>query len=519
MAVSSMLLPRLLGPTEFGEYSLILAVSGLVAIGTQIGLPQAVRKFVADLHSTGKNALARKLVTKLVIIQSGLAVLGCLAMLAIQAFLIHDAHMKVLAILLAFGALPSVIAAIYINAMNGMEMIDTTSKIGGALGVITTTANIIVLLKGGGSVGILLVLLVANTVYLIVTVIFYFRAMKASAPAVSSESGDYPRLGRAIALYSIGATAAGICTVVALDKSEIYFLRVTAGIEGVAMYALAFNLAQKVLMIPTAWAGVLIPAFAKRSSQGDTAAASRLYHESIKSYFLVMTPFSLLMSSQATWLIKLLYGEQYLPASTAFSIAMLTVPSAAFSVPAFSVIYGINGMTRKALAYMLIPVLLDLLLSATLIPKFGVTGAALANLVTQWSMAFFLARYISNEHKFFIPKRHLLRVLACSVVPGLLCFFAVSLIGTKVGFVTMILGALSCLLALRHLNVFAEFAGLEEYAGKIPGKSGVIAKRLASWLMNGSGKAAAVDQIAKAASNNVAAKENAKELIAAGKDS
>src|SRR5262249_49158492 len=201
--------------------------------------------------------------------------------------------------------------------------------------------------------------------------------------------------------------------------------------------------------------------------------------------FLPMAPFVFLVASQSHLLIHALYGARYLPATGALAIAMLTIPAAAFTAPAMSVVYAIDGITFHTLLYMLIPVCLDLLISASAIPIWGVTAAACANLATQWSMALLLTLYVKRRHGFSPPFNFFGRVLLGSLVSAGLSGVIASFLGEKAGIIAPVIGAAFVLMSLRELRVFSEpeFVMLQPYFfSKLPKRFHPIVQRGLDWM-------------------------------------
>jgi O-antigen/teichoic acid export membrane protein len=274
-----------------------------------------------------------------------------------------------------------------------------------------------------------------------------------------------------------------------MGQSEIFFLKLSGGVKAVAMYVIAFNLAQKIVTIPNAYSGILIPAFARRASRGESSSVFKLYSASINAYCLLIVPCALLVASQSTMFIRVLFGARYLPASAACAVTMLTVPATCFTVPAMSVIYATTGVRRRTLCYMLVPAALDIALSYAIIPIWGINGAAIANFCTQWSMAICMTIYVTRSHNLVVLSSYLSNILTSAVL-GALSSAAIVLFGGQqfapLGFVV---GGLLSLFELRRRNIFAgaEFQRVHELAAKVPARPGTVVRGILRWLSKSEG--------------------------------
>lgn len=480
--ISAIAIPRLLGPEEFGKYTFVLWVTGLITMCTQLGLPDGVRKFVADLSGREQFADAHKLATQLVSAQTILTLIGSLVMVGISLSFVHDENTRLLFWLAAAYTPFSTIAAIFSDAVNGKGAIYVTSRFAGACGVIGAALALVSLVLGYKVTGLFVVMLFCNAAYCLGMFIVFKTQFKDYAGA----SVTHKIAAQPVAAYCFGVFSASLCLSVALDKSEMYFVKQCLGLEAAGLYVLAFNLSQKLLMLPRALSTVFIPALAQRFSKGHHDSAKSLYTNCVRLYFATIAPFSVIVAGCAEPLIRVLYGHAYLGASSAFVIAMFAAPAAAFTLPALSAVYAITGVTVKAFGCLAIPTLVDLVLAATLVPKFGITGAAFANLVTQWTLAALLVLYVERKYHFRMAKPLFIKVAICSAISGAICWSLTRVLNHSV-FNTVLCGAAGTVVlpfAYKYLRVFepAELSVASDLVLRLPPYVRWIASPVVRWF-------------------------------------
>ena len=125
-------------------------------------------------------------------------------------------------------------------------------------------------------------------------------------------------------------------------------------------------------------------------------------------------------------LIKLVYGDQYLPTVPVFQILIFTV---LIIFPATLIGNSLLAYhkQKKLAVYMGIAATGNIVFNAILIPFYGIIGAAIATIATQLlsnSLSWRLMKKINNFYTF----RHLKKIIICALAMGIF-----SLIFNKLG--------------------------------------------------------------------------------------
>lgn len=158
------------------------------------------------------------------------------------------------------------------------------------------------------------------------------------------------------------------------DKLLIaYFL----GPAPVAFYAVAVNLASKLLSVAAALTSFVFPRAINLATGGDRQALTALYLRASRFTLLAVLPLAIPVIWLAPQFLSLWLGDEF-SAESAVLLQVLTVAYcvAVLSVPA-SQIYNGLGNSRIGAAYAAAGSLINLVLCALLIPLFGTIGATL----------------------------------------------------------------------------------------------------------------------------------------------
>lgn len=159
------------------------------------------------------------------------------------------------------------------------------------------------------------------------------------------------------------------------------------GIEKVGIYSVAVNLVEVWYFIPMAITATVFPAIVNAKKLSDV-----IYYAKLEKLYLLMMWLSVLIALPMTFLskaiISLVYGQQYEAAHSALSILCWSGVFI-FSGLVSNHWYLLENLNRFTLYRHIIGVVANISLNVILIPRYGISGAAMATLVTQ-----FLSSYI-----------------------------------------------------------------------------------------------------------------------------
>jgi O-antigen/teichoic acid export membrane protein len=192
---------------------------------------------------------------------------------------------------------------------------------------------------------------------------------------------------------------------IAAIMNQIYFHfdLITIGfIKGeiaVGFYNAGFKLITFLLSVDTAFAWVYFPLVSRYFSESEEKLR-KLIFTGTKLIFLFVTPLALGGMMLAERLIVLIYGGDFSPASNALRILVWAIPlTSVQTIFAFGLI-GCNREKRYSLG-MIIGTVLNVVLNVLLIPRFGISGAAAATILSEIVML--AAMFLWFRDILFVP--------------------------------------------------------------------------------------------------------------------
>jgi O-antigen/teichoic acid export membrane protein len=180
------------------------------------------------------------------------------------------------------------------------------------------------------------------------------------------------------------------------DLITIGFLR---GETPVGLYNAGFKLITFLLSVDTAFAWVYFPMVSRYFSQSKEKLKTLVF-TGAKLILLFVTPLAFGGTMLAGRIISLIYGEQFAAASNAFRILIWAIPlTSVQTIFAFGLI-GCNRERRYALG-MVVGTVLNVVLNVFLIPRFGISGAAIATILSEIVMLVIM--FLSFKDIVFVP--------------------------------------------------------------------------------------------------------------------
>jgi O-antigen/teichoic acid export membrane protein len=172
--------------------------------------------------------------------------------------------------------------------------------------------------------------------------------------------------------------------------------------EAVGQYAAAVRISEAWYFIPMVIASSLFPAIVNAKKQSE-----ELYYARLQKLYDLMVwmaiAIALPMTFLSDWVVNLLYGSQY---SQAGSVLMIHIWAGVFVFlgVAFSKYLTIENLTKKMFYRTFLGAILNIILNYFLIPKYGINGAAIATLLSQFVANYVYDIFDKDLHKQLIMK-------------------------------------------------------------------------------------------------------------------
>ena len=442
---------RIIGPQKLGYFNFVYWLTSTTGLVGSLGIPMTTLKYMAEFLGANQRSQAKSVFWYSMRIQAGIAVL--LALIGeIVVFTVGDPEYRTISAFLVLSLVPQMITFIPSQANAAAENIKANTR-GALFGMVVNVVGVGLSLALGWN---LLGIAIFTFLYRACELVAKFLPVHAGMSGVGTEALSAEIKKRMFA-FSGRSTGLMLLQVLVWDRSDVIFLKLLqSDIKQIAFFSISFSLAERLLMLPQAFASAL----------GATQMAEygrdreRLYRmTSVAATYIILAslPILLLASTLSGPIVKLLYGSQYLPAISVFAIvAMFAIPKGVLG-PAQTLLYSTEDL-GFLLGWGCFCGAVNIIGDLVLIPRMGAVGAALANGSAQTLAAIGIwYRAISRYHVRLDSKK----LAKIAIASAFMCTSVLLLNRVKLPFVVTLIsgslvGGMVFLVGLRWLRVFEQ---------------------------------------------------------------
>ena len=395
---------RILGAASYGAFAFATAIANFLAILSDFGVTPILSREIARDPERKKYHLLHG-----VLLKAGLLFINVVAVLLIipQFVTLEESKMlfPLLAVMLVFDSARDLIMAV-LRAMERMELeagvkIFSNLLIAGVglyfLKVFATSYSLMGAYVIGGGLGFVLALL------LLLPFLEKKKVIISRASLRAMLSSSWP-----LAILALIGTV--------LLSTDVVMLGWLSSPEEVGFYAAAQRPIILFYMFFGLVGSALFPVIMRLSKEGVLPKLRRIAEVGMRTNLAVALPMvvgGFLLREQ---IILLLYEIPYLAAISSFTILLFTfiamVPSGVLTN--FIIAYD---MQRRFFKFSIFTAIFNILLNFTLVPIFGIVGAACATLSSQILISFFLIRSARKIIR-FNPLQKSLKIFLAALIMG-----------------------------------------------------------------------------------------------------
>jgi O-antigen/teichoic acid export membrane protein len=406
--VTSVVIARLLGPAQMGEYTYWTWIIAVLPVFFGFGLAPATMKFAAELLVADQRELAGSLVRsvmKVAVIVSSVLAIG---LIAIGVTLDARAYLAISVLVAGLIALngPTGVLGASVHAAMDYRF---ASKMAMVLNAGQLILFVIVLNADGGLPGLLLVMIAFAALSLLLQALWFRRAYGSERRAVPPELRD------SFIKYCRSITALGLLDAVAWSRSEVFLLRLLSTTDQIAFYGLGYGISSRLIMAATLITHPMVPALSGLYRLNDTYRMNQIYNAALRYIALLTFPLALGGIFFARPLVTLLYGTGYDGVALPLAITAAASLAGAVMFACSAAIYAI-GRPDFLVRLNVILALTDVLVALLLIPRYGATGAALANAIAPWGALIAAAFFLQRRYALRFPVLSTMKILAAAAV-------------------------------------------------------------------------------------------------------
>jgi O-antigen/teichoic acid export membrane protein len=391
--VTTIVLARVLGPRDWGGYSIAASLLVIVTAATALGVDQGIAYFVGGRRWEPRAALGSALRMAAVT-----GTLGAVAGLVVRILVPSAfAGLPVWLTAVAVVAVPFSLALTYASSIAlASDRYEASMSMPAVLAALFLAVSIPAALLFGRT-GAVTALTVATVVTAVGAIVWALRQLPQAAPSPSGQ------LRRAISfgIKGYGANALQLVNY----QLDLFILAAVASAAAVGHYALAVSATTLLFVLPRALSAVLYPRVARLSAGGEEHTRDMVETKSLRHVSLIVGVTTLGMAAALELLLVPVFGADYRPA---INLGLILLPGAAaigVSTVLAATVVG-RGKPMYSLYGALITTPITIAMYATMIPRFHATGAALASTLS-YLMSFLIFCHFYRR----VTGRHVLPLL------------------------------------------------------------------------------------------------------------
>ena len=373
---------RGLGEARFGLLSLCWVVLGYFGI-FDLGMGRAATKYVAEALGAGEREAIPGLVWSAVVVQTVFGVLGGV-LLAVFTPLLMERFFTIspeligearASFYLLAAAVPLVlVASSFRGALEAAQRFDLINAVRVPSSIANYVLSLVGIVLGYRLPAIVLLLLVGRAVSALAFAVLSFRVFPGLGRAPRTDRGALGRL-----LSFGGWVTVSSVTIPILTYVEQFLIAGLLSVGALTYYSAPYEMVSRLAIFPAAIAATLFPAYSYYQAHQRERVAE-LSWRPLKYLVVTAAPLLVVLVLFAPEILDLwLRGDFAAQSTRALQVLTLSFTLNALSYIPYSAVQGLGRPDLKA-KLDLVSVPLFVLLSWLLIPRYGVTGAALAKL-------------------------------------------------------------------------------------------------------------------------------------------
>jgi len=394
-------LARILGPANFGLFNMTLAIMTYFVLAITFGLPTIGIREVAR-----KNDSAMQIWWEVGALRTGLAVLAYVLLLIIAIFIPALRNMRSLLIL--YGTNLFLIALMPDWTFIGLERMAWpafASLTGSAL----TLGLLFAFVRSADNLFAAIACIIAGSGFVVVILVAKLRGLSEGSPQLRVPSQRLRELMRQASPFIFASLSSQI-----YGNADLLLVGFISGKAAAGIYAAAYKIINLLAIFIGLISQATYPAMARLFSS-DPEKSKAFASAMTGAMLAVLLPIALggtLISAQLT---RFFYGAKYAATAKPLAILLWYVVLSALSI-SFSNALLANNEDRPYIIAITGGALIDVALIAFMVPKWGVTGAAVAMVIAEFFILLYLAVQARRKMKIkFIQVRTLLPILIATL--------------------------------------------------------------------------------------------------------
>ena len=417
--LSRMIIARWLGAADYGLICLGFAAMTIAATLSLVGLPSGIVRYVSFYKGKGNKGRIKGTIISALKISIPISLILTLLVFCfadwISVNIFHESRLTSVLRIFSVGIPFWVVASVLIAATVGFQDLQYRVYVNDIFqNVFKLVAITVLILLGFGVTGAAWGWVLA--IVLMPFLALYFLERKVFS-VLSPEVRAVP-MGRELFSFSLPLIFAGIAGLI-MGWTDTLMLGYFGGASDVGVYNAALPTAKLLSVFLGSFGSIFMPVASELYARGAIEDLRKVYSAVTKWVFSLVLPASLLMALFSDWVLRIMFGAEYVVGARALSVLALGYLIICVMGPSAQVLQA-YGKTRVVMGNGFFGAGANILLNYLLIPAYGVDGAAVA---TGISLVI-----VNTLHLFFVYRVGRMQPFRMSYVKPLLASSAAFLI-------------------------------------------------------------------------------------------
>lgn len=433
--VSSIVIANLLGPENYGLFSLVIVVPSLFIGLSDFGVTSAVTKFLAEFRAKGRKSDIGRVIKSGLVIQLAIAVIASIICFVfsdkLSTYVINSpeatGYVKIASLLILFQSLFNVLSAIFV----GLDKMENNAVIMIIRAIAKLFLSAVLLLIGLSVSGAV----VGHVSCYIVAVFLGLAFLIFKLPRNSGNRNPRSDILKSMLKYGFPIYGAGLIGLFSVQYQTVImaFFTSKAAIGNYQVTSL-FNTVLNTVIYPFT---ALFPAFSKLDPHGKQL--NQFFSRSVKYTALLLIPLAVAIIVMSKDLIFTFYGPDYVLAPTFVVITMLGCLSAGVGSRVFQYLFKGVGRTDVILKSTLINLFVLIPLIPLLTMLYDIVGLIVATLISSWCGLIYVSFNAFKKLKLSIDIWSSAKIYVASAISALFPF-VILIVSPFNGIINLIFG-------------------------------------------------------------------------------
>ena len=415
IVILSIAAARYLGPSQMGQQSYMAFIEITVVSLAQGGASTTLTRYLSEALGAGDLDRAAR------VVRWGRAVVGINAILGtgvVVAAMLFSHGYRTAWTFVAIWTFLAVCNGVPTATMSALQLWRQTALYYLFADLVLVALTVGALARGYGIAGMFAVEVVGSVAAVTSLSRFARRGLRTLGVQPQTRLRAEPLWGP-LTRFSLVAAAQVAVTLIVFRRTELFFLRHYSNNGEIAIYSIAFASVAALTQLPSTLQTMLLPTYSAFWGAGQRKRLRLAVARSVRLTFVLSLPLACIAAALAPRFMTIAYGARYHEVG---EIVRLLLPSLAIVPVCSARTTALSAMAilRVPLLCNIIAAVVDLTLSALLIPHLGARGAAIASVsagVTAIVPVFFYARRRVGRMEWDVHS--VLATLAASAAAGL----------------------------------------------------------------------------------------------------